>query len=110
MDKVQPLHAFEQIKLLADSRRMRILRLLMAAPATLSQLADVLCQSPVSWVIAPKGTEGTDPLLKQIAPLAMHQTTVVWRLTRSEVSSRGGCSQTPSADSADTSQPQHTAG
>ena len=49
MDKVQPLHAFEQIKLLADSRRMRILRLLMAAPATLSQLAGVLCQSP-AWV------------------------------------------------------------
>jgi putative molybdopterin biosynthesis protein len=49
MDQVRPLHTFEQIKLLADSRRMRILRLLMAAPATLSQLAGVLCQSP-AWV------------------------------------------------------------
>jgi putative molybdopterin biosynthesis protein len=49
MDQVHPLHAFEQIKLLADSRRMQILRLLMAAPATLSQLAGVLHQSP-AWV------------------------------------------------------------
>ena len=49
MDQVHPLHAFEQIKLLADSRRMQILRLLMAAPATLSQLAGVLHQSP-AWI------------------------------------------------------------
>jgi len=75
-----------------------------------TQLERVLCKSPVSWVIAQKGAEGTDPLLKQIAPLAIHQTTVVWRLTRSEVSSRGGCQQAPSDDSADKSQPQRTAG
>jgi putative molybdopterin biosynthesis protein len=49
MKKVQPLHTFEQIKLLADSRRMEILRLLMAEPATLTQLARTLGQSP-AWV------------------------------------------------------------
>jgi putative molybdopterin biosynthesis protein len=46
---VEPIRAFEQIKLLADARRMEILRLLMASPATLTQLAQVLKQSP-AWV------------------------------------------------------------
>jgi len=49
MEKVQPLKTFEQIKMLADSRRMEILRLLMAEPATLTQLARTLGQSP-AWV------------------------------------------------------------
>jgi putative molybdopterin biosynthesis protein len=49
MRKVEPVHTFNQIKLLADSRRMEILRLLMAAPATLTQLAQILRQSP-AWV------------------------------------------------------------
>jgi putative molybdopterin biosynthesis protein len=49
MNKVQAISAFDQIKLLADSRRMEILRLLMAAPATLTQLARTLGQSP-AWV------------------------------------------------------------
>lgn len=49
MQKVEPVHTFEQIKLLADSRRMEILRLLMAAPATLTQLARTLKQSP-AWI------------------------------------------------------------
>ena len=49
MKKVHPLHTFEQIKLLADSRRIEILRLLMAETATLSQLARKLKQSP-AWV------------------------------------------------------------
>lgn len=49
MPKVQPLHDFEQIKQLADPRRLQILRLLMAEPATLSQLASALRQSP-AWV------------------------------------------------------------
>ena len=49
MKKVESLHAFDQIKLLADSRRLEILRLLMAAPATLTQLARTLGQSP-AWV------------------------------------------------------------
>lgn len=49
MKRVHPLHTFEQIKLLADSRRMKILRLLMAEPATLTQLAQALGQSP-AWV------------------------------------------------------------
>ena len=49
MKTVEPVHTFEQIKLLADARRMEILRLLMASPATLTQLAQVLKQSP-AWV------------------------------------------------------------
>src|SRR5512140_2439905 len=49
MHKVQPIQSFDQIKLLADARRMEILRLLMAAPATLTQLAGTLKRSP-AWV------------------------------------------------------------
>jgi len=49
MRKVEPIQTFDQIKLLADSRRMMILQLLMASPATLSQLARTLKQSP-AWV------------------------------------------------------------
>lgn len=49
MKIVQPIQSFEQIKLLADSRRMEILRLLMASPATLTILAQTLKQSP-AWV------------------------------------------------------------
>ncbi len=43
------LSAFQQIKLLADPRRLEILRRLMATPATLSQLGQTLGQSP-AWV------------------------------------------------------------
>src|SRR5258708_1601283 len=49
MDPVKTLRAFADIKLLADARRMSILRLLMAAPATLSQLARSLHRSP-AWI------------------------------------------------------------
>jgi putative molybdopterin biosynthesis protein len=49
MDPVETLRSFEQIKLLADPRRMHILRLLMASPATLTHLARTLKQSP-AWV------------------------------------------------------------
>ena len=49
MKKVRSLHTFEQIKLLADARRMDILRLLMAEPATLTQMASILDKSP-AWV------------------------------------------------------------
>ncbi len=49
MKKVELLHSFGNIKLLADSRRMDILRLLMASPATLTGLARILKQSP-AWV------------------------------------------------------------
>ncbi|MBP6180108.1 MAG: helix-turn-helix domain-containing protein [Anaerolineales bacterium] len=49
MKNVQPVNSFEKIKILADSRRMDILRLLMAAPATLTNLARTLKQSP-AWV------------------------------------------------------------
>jgi putative molybdopterin biosynthesis protein len=49
MQKVQTIQKYEQIKLLADTRRMEILRLLMASPATLTNLARTLKQSP-AWV------------------------------------------------------------
>jgi putative molybdopterin biosynthesis protein len=49
MKIVESLHAFEQIKLLSDARRLQILRLLMASPASLTQLAKILKQSP-AWV------------------------------------------------------------
>lgn len=49
MKKVESVSSFEKIKLLADSRRMDILRLLMAAPATLTLLARTMKQSP-AWV------------------------------------------------------------
>ncbi|MCA2002077.1 MAG: ArsR family transcriptional regulator [Chloroflexi bacterium] len=49
MKTVESVRAFGQIKLLADARRMEILRLLMASPATLTQLAAILKQSP-AWV------------------------------------------------------------
>lgn len=46
---VNPLHSFDKIKLLADFRRMDILRLLMASPATLTHLARTMKQSP-AWI------------------------------------------------------------
>ncbi len=49
MKTVEPLHTFSQIKLLADPRRMQILRLLMAEPATLTHLARTLGRSP-AWI------------------------------------------------------------
>jgi molybdate-binding protein len=49
MNRIDRLETFEQLKILADARRMQILRLLMASPATLTHLAGVLGQSP-AWV------------------------------------------------------------
>lgn len=49
MKKVDSISSFDKLKLLADSRRMDILRLLMASPATLTQLARTLKQSP-AWI------------------------------------------------------------
>ena len=49
MKTIQPLSSFEKIKLLADSRRMDILRLLMASPSTLTQLARTMKRSP-AWI------------------------------------------------------------
>ncbi len=49
MKKVEAVHSFGNIKLLADARRLEILRLLMAAPATLTQLARTLKRSP-AWI------------------------------------------------------------
>jgi len=49
MRNVEPIRTYAQIKLLADSRRMAILQMLMASPATLTQLARSLRQSP-AWI------------------------------------------------------------
>ena len=49
MKTVQTIQSFDKIKLLADSRRMEILRLLMDSPATLTHLARTLKQSP-AWI------------------------------------------------------------
>ena len=49
MKKVESVHSFGNIKILADSRRMEILRLLMASPATLTNLARTMRQSP-AWI------------------------------------------------------------
>jgi len=49
MKKVETIHSFEMIKLLADARRMDILRLLMSSPATLTNLARTMKQSP-AWI------------------------------------------------------------
>jgi putative molybdopterin biosynthesis protein len=49
LKKVESLHSFGNIKLLADSRRMEILRILMASPATLTQLARIMRKSP-AWI------------------------------------------------------------
>jgi len=49
MKKVDSINSFDKIKLLADSRRMDILCLLMASPATLTHLARTLKQSP-AWI------------------------------------------------------------
>jgi putative molybdopterin biosynthesis protein len=49
MHDIKALHSFDQIKILADVHRMKILRLLMASPATLTQLAQALKHSP-AWV------------------------------------------------------------
>ena len=46
---IQPLQSFEQLKLLADSRRLGILRILMSAPASLTQLGQSLGEHP-AWV------------------------------------------------------------
>jgi putative molybdopterin biosynthesis protein len=47
--KIEAIHSLGSIKILADPRRMEILRRLMASPATLTQLARTLEQSP-AWI------------------------------------------------------------
>ncbi len=49
MDRVESLNSFEQIKQLADPRRMTILRRLMNSPATLTQLGKELGKHP-AWI------------------------------------------------------------
>jgi putative molybdopterin biosynthesis protein len=49
MDRVESLNSFEQIKQVADPRRMAILRRLMSSPATLTQLGKELGRHP-AWI------------------------------------------------------------
>ncbi len=49
MPDVEYLHSLEQIRLLSDPRRLAILRLLMDAPASLTQLGKALGEHP-AWV------------------------------------------------------------
>ena len=49
MKRVDAIQSFEKVKLLADARRLDILRLLMASPATLTNLAQTMKQSP-AWI------------------------------------------------------------
>ena len=49
MDKIETLHTFQQLKILADTRRLDILRRFMAEPATLTQLGLMINKSP-GWV------------------------------------------------------------
>ena len=49
MFPIQPLRSFEQLKLLADPRRLAILRQLMSAPASLTDLGKALGRHP-AWV------------------------------------------------------------
>lgn len=49
MKNVETIRSFGKIKLLSDPHRMDILRLLMAAPATLTNLARTMKQSP-AWI------------------------------------------------------------
>ena len=46
MDPIETINQVEQFKVLGDERRMKILRCLMAEPATLSQLGDKLDLHP----------------------------------------------------------------
>lgn len=49
MPPLERIHSFEQLKLMADPRRLTILRRLMAAPASLTQLGQALGEHP-AWV------------------------------------------------------------
>ena len=49
MQPFETIKAFEKIKVLSDARRLAILRILMAGPATLTQLGEVLGEHP-AWV------------------------------------------------------------
>jgi putative molybdopterin biosynthesis protein len=46
---IEPIKNFEQLKVLADARRLAILRRLMAAPATLTHLGHALGEHP-AWI------------------------------------------------------------
>jgi putative molybdopterin biosynthesis protein len=60
MDYLRRVQSFEQLKILADARRLAILRMLMAGPATLSQLGLTLGEHPARVRHHLKQLEGAD--------------------------------------------------
>jgi len=49
-EKSQAVNSFDKIKLMADSRRMDILRVLMGSPATHTRPTQTLKQSPHGYI------------------------------------------------------------
>ena len=74
MPDIEVLHSFESIKALADPRRLEILRLLMASPATLTQLGRRLRHSP-AWV------RHHMVALESVGLVRLHEVRVVGRAT-----------------------------
>ena len=58
MNPIQHIDSFETLKILGDARRLTILRLLMSAPATLSQLGRVMDMHPAKVRYHLKQLEG----------------------------------------------------
>ena len=74
MRNVESLRSFEAIKVLADSRRLEILRMLMASPATLTQLGHRLKRS-AAWIRHHIST------LEHVGLVQLHEIRVVGRAT-----------------------------
>ena len=49
MGPLEHLYTFDQLKIIADPRRLSILKQLMVAPATLTQLGKALGEHP-AWI------------------------------------------------------------
>ncbi|MFH1632417.1 MAG: helix-turn-helix domain-containing protein, partial [Chloroflexota bacterium] len=58
MNPIQQIDGFDTLKILGDARRLTILRLLMSAPATLSQLGRVMEMHPAKVRYHLKQLEG----------------------------------------------------
>jgi putative molybdopterin biosynthesis protein len=74
MPDIEAVHSLESIKALADPRRLEILRLLMASPATLTQLGRRLGHTP-AWIRHHMVT------LEGAGLVRLHQVRVVGRAT-----------------------------
>jgi len=74
MPNVDSMHSFESIKVLADARRLEVLRMLMASPATLTQLGKRLKRS-AAWI------RHHVAALERVGLVQLHETRVVGRAT-----------------------------